>query len=69
MTKLTLHQAVFETVTERDLHQGGWESALECLAVYLAGLKRAVQHVLKEVERWSTRSFRMTNGSPPASSS
>jgi uncharacterized protein YndB with AHSA1/START domain len=35
-TKLTLHQAVFETVTARDLHQGGWSSALECLADYLA---------------------------------
>ena len=35
-TRLTLHQAVFETVTARDLHQGGWASALECLAEYLA---------------------------------
>jgi uncharacterized protein YndB with AHSA1/START domain len=35
-TKLTLHQVVFETVTARDLHQGGWASALECLAEYLA---------------------------------
>jgi uncharacterized protein YndB with AHSA1/START domain len=35
-TKLTLHQAVFETVTARDLHQGGWTSFLECLADYLA---------------------------------
>ena len=35
-TKLTLHQAVFETITARDLHQGGWASALECLAEYLA---------------------------------
>ena len=35
-TKLTLRQAVFESVTVRDLHQGGWNSALECLADYLA---------------------------------
>ena len=35
-TKLTLHQVVFETVTARDLHQGGWASALEWLAEYLA---------------------------------
>jgi len=35
-TKLTLHQAVFETVTARDLHYGGWASALDCLAEYLA---------------------------------
>jgi hypothetical protein len=27
---------VFETVTSRDLHQGGWASALDCLAEYLA---------------------------------
>ena len=35
-TKLTLHNAVFESVTARDLHQGGWTSALDCLAEYLA---------------------------------
>jgi uncharacterized protein YndB with AHSA1/START domain len=35
-TRLTLHQAVFETVTAPDLHQGGWASALDCLAEYLA---------------------------------
>jgi uncharacterized protein YndB with AHSA1/START domain len=35
-TKLTLHQAVFESVTARDGHRGGWESAFDCLAEYLA---------------------------------
>jgi len=35
-TKLTLHQAIFESVTARDLHQGGWSSSLDCLAEYLA---------------------------------
>ncbi len=35
-TKLTLHQAVFESVTARDAHRGGWPSSLECLAEYLA---------------------------------
>src|ERR1700730_5880764 len=35
-TSSPLPQAVFETVTARDLHQGGWASALECLAEYLA---------------------------------
>jgi len=35
-TKLTLHQAVFESVTARDAHQSGWTSSLECLAEYLA---------------------------------
>jgi uncharacterized protein YndB with AHSA1/START domain len=35
-TKLTLHQAVFESVTARDAHETGWTSALDCLAEYLA---------------------------------
>ena len=35
-TKLTLHQAVFESVTARDVHRGGWTSSLERLAEYLA---------------------------------
>jgi uncharacterized protein YndB with AHSA1/START domain len=35
-TKLTLHQAVFESVTARDAHRGGWTSSLDCLAEYLA---------------------------------
>jgi uncharacterized protein YndB with AHSA1/START domain len=37
-TKLTLHQATFESVTARNDHQGGWSSALDCLAEYLATL-------------------------------
>jgi uncharacterized protein YndB with AHSA1/START domain len=35
-TRLTLHQAFFESVTARDSHRGGWTSALDCLAEYLA---------------------------------
>jgi uncharacterized protein YndB with AHSA1/START domain len=35
-TKLRLHQAVFESVTARDLHNGGWSSSLDCLAEYLS---------------------------------
>jgi uncharacterized protein YndB with AHSA1/START domain len=35
-TKLTLHQAIFESATARDAHRGGWDSALDCLAEYLA---------------------------------
>jgi len=35
-TKLTLHQAVFETITARDEHQAGWASCLERFAEYLA---------------------------------
>jgi uncharacterized protein YndB with AHSA1/START domain len=35
-TLLTLHQEVFESVAGRDSHQGGWTSALDCLAEYLA---------------------------------
>ena len=34
-TRLTLHQAIFESVTARDLHRGGWSSSLDCLAEYL----------------------------------
>ena len=35
-TKLTLHQAVFESVTARDMHRGGWTSALDRLEELLA---------------------------------
>jgi uncharacterized protein YndB with AHSA1/START domain len=35
-TKVTLHQAVFETITARDAHQGGWTSTLDRLAEYVA---------------------------------
>jgi uncharacterized protein YndB with AHSA1/START domain len=35
-TKLTLRQAIFESVTARDAHRGGWTSSLERLAAYLA---------------------------------
>jgi uncharacterized protein YndB with AHSA1/START domain len=34
-TRLTLHQAVFESVTARDAHRNGWTSSLERLAEYL----------------------------------
>lgn len=37
-TKLTFHQAVFETVTARDEHEGGWTECLDRLAKYLAEL-------------------------------
>ncbi|HYL57326.1 MAG TPA: SRPBCC domain-containing protein [Candidatus Acidoferrales bacterium] len=35
-TKLTLHQAVFESVTARDEHRGGWSGSFDKLAEYLA---------------------------------
>jgi uncharacterized protein YndB with AHSA1/START domain len=35
-TRLTLRQRVFESVTARDAHHGGWTSSLERLAEYLA---------------------------------
>ena len=35
-TRLTLRQAVFETVTARDAHQSGWSGGLDRLAEYLA---------------------------------
>ena len=34
-TKLTVHQAVFESVTVRDEHVRGWTEALDRLAGYL----------------------------------
>jgi uncharacterized protein YndB with AHSA1/START domain len=38
-TKLTLHQATFESVTAHKAHQQGWTSALDRLADYLAKAK------------------------------
>jgi uncharacterized protein YndB with AHSA1/START domain len=35
-TKLTFHQAVFESVSSRDSHQEGWSECLDRLAAYLA---------------------------------
>ena len=35
-TKLTLHQAVFESESARDSHNSGWAGSLERLAHYLA---------------------------------
>jgi uncharacterized protein YndB with AHSA1/START domain len=37
-TKLTLKQTLFESVTSRDLHRGGWSSTLDMLGEYLASL-------------------------------
>jgi uncharacterized protein YndB with AHSA1/START domain len=37
-TKLTLHQAVFESITARDAHEGGWTGCLDRFADYLANL-------------------------------
>ena len=38
-TRLTLHNAIFESVTARDMHNTGWNSSLDCLAEYLAGVQ------------------------------
>jgi uncharacterized protein YndB with AHSA1/START domain len=35
-TKLTLHQAIFESVTARDDHRSGWTECLDRLEDYLA---------------------------------
>ena len=35
-TRLTLHQAIFESITARDDHQRGWSGSLDQLAEYLA---------------------------------
>jgi uncharacterized protein YndB with AHSA1/START domain len=45
-TKLTLHQAAFESVKERDSHRGGWNSSMDRLAEYLAkpDLERRDEH-------------------------
>jgi uncharacterized protein YndB with AHSA1/START domain len=37
-TKLTLKQTLFESVTSRDLHRGGWSTTLDLLEDYLATL-------------------------------
>jgi uncharacterized protein YndB with AHSA1/START domain len=37
-TKLTLHQSVFESVTARDSHRGGWGSSFDRLAEVLAAV-------------------------------
>jgi uncharacterized protein YndB with AHSA1/START domain len=37
-TRLTLHQALFESMTARDEHRGGWNSSLDRLGEYLATL-------------------------------
>jgi len=37
-TKLTLKQTLFESVTSRDLHRGGWSTTLDMLDEYLATL-------------------------------
>jgi uncharacterized protein YndB with AHSA1/START domain len=35
-TRLTLHQAIFESVTARDSHHHGWSESLERLAAHVA---------------------------------
>ena len=37
-TKLTLHQAVFESVTSRDAHNTGWSETMVRLAAYVESL-------------------------------
>ena len=37
-TRLTLHQAVFESETARDAHEGGWTQCFERLVAYVASL-------------------------------
>jgi uncharacterized protein YndB with AHSA1/START domain len=38
-TRLTLHNAIFESTTARDAHNSGWSSALDCLGEYLATVR------------------------------
>jgi uncharacterized protein YndB with AHSA1/START domain len=37
-TKLTLHQAIFDSPANREGHQSGWNSALERLALYVGAM-------------------------------
>jgi uncharacterized protein YndB with AHSA1/START domain len=38
-TRLTLHNAIFESTTARDMHNTGWTSSLDCLGEYLATVR------------------------------
>jgi uncharacterized protein YndB with AHSA1/START domain len=38
-TKLTFHQAVFETIADRDSHHEGWSESLDRLEAYLASIE------------------------------
>ena len=38
-TRLTLHQAVFESATARNQHRGGWNSSFDRLSDYLATIQ------------------------------
>src|SRR6202167_3760460 len=38
-TRLTLHNAIFESSTARDMHNSGWSSSLDCLGEYLATVR------------------------------
>jgi len=38
-TRLTLHNAIFESTTARDMHNSGWNSSLDCLGEYLATVR------------------------------
>ncbi len=37
-TRMTFHQALFESVEDRDGHRDGWSSSFDVLAEYLADL-------------------------------
>ena len=39
-TRLTLHNAIFESATARDMHNSGWTSSLDCLGEYLATVQK-----------------------------
>jgi uncharacterized protein YndB with AHSA1/START domain len=40
-TRLTFHQATFESIADRDSHLGGWGELLDRLAAYLAGATKS----------------------------
>lgn len=49
-TKLTFHQAIFESVEGRDSHQEGWSEYLDRLAEYLAEDLRHGESIMKPTE-------------------
>ena len=52
-TRLTLHQAVFESTSARDQHQGGWNSSLDRLCEHIE--TRIEQMPSKEKLTWQMK--------------
>lgn len=57
-TKLTLQQAIFESIGARDNHQRGWSSSLDQLAGYIAALSSGPFHSRSKEEHRAPGSTR-----------